>query len=145
MVYNDEQLASIDQMEQMARAYKDYLTKSQAACCPSNFDTLSHLFNEAGCLAGKLLSKASGKKSKQTFNGIYNSLLNGAKTFYTHFDKSPKEEVINYPKNFMKSAKQLIYCHLEIITNLIPLSNIPKFESLISELITNIKSLIELA
>lgn len=145
MIYNDEQLASTKQMEQMAKAYKEHLLKSQTATQIENIDTISHLFNEAGCLANKLLSKASGKKSKQTFSQIYNQLLSSAQTFYSTFNTSPQEEVITHPKNFMKSAKRLVFCQLELISNLMGLKKHEEVEKIINNLLTNIKLLVEIA
>ena len=145
MIYNDEQLASTRQMEQMAKAYKDHLLKTQTATQIENIDTISHLFNEAGCLANKLLTKASGKKSKQTFTQIHDKLLSCAKTFYSTFATLPQEEVITSPKNFMKSAKRLALCQIELITNLMNLNPNKVIEEIINNILTNIKLLVEIA
>ena len=143
-MYNDEQLATPIQMEEMAKAYNEHLNK-KSEISNESFTLLSHLFNEAGCLISKLQTKASGNKMKTTLASVHSNLLESAKLFYTLLGKSPIEEEITYAKNFIKCAKQLVICNLEIIKHIGPLARTLECETIINNLVENIKLLIIIA
>ena len=48
-------------------------------------------------------------------------------------------------RNFMKSAKRLVFCQLELISNLMGLKKHEEVEKIINNLLTNIKLLVEIA
>lgn len=147
MIYNDEQLATPEQMNEMAKAYKTFLN---AKVCSNNKDNFSaykeccHLFNTCGYLANKLLTGANGKKLKQVFLDTHSLLLKNAKLFYSYFESSPTEEEIIFSRNFLKSTKLLIVSLIELANNLTPLASQPTFQQMIAEILQCSKQVITL-
>lgn len=147
MIYNDEQLATPEQMNEMAKAYKTFLNAKVSSESKENFNAYKeccHLFNTCGYLADKLSTRANGKKLKQVFLDTHSLLLKNAKLFYSYFESSPTEEEIISSRNFLKSTKQLILSLIELASNLVPLASQPVFHQMVTEILQCSKQVISL-
>ncbi len=152
MKYDDNKLASLDQMEQMARAYSEQMKKPKVpdwvkchilANNFAGFPICCHYFDFAKYLVNFISTKTNSASYKKKINDLNEMLSKNILIFDLFFeDRLHPEQKISFFGNYISANKDLASTLLCLCQSLLPLSCEQQFSTMINETIDSVKLII---